>query len=132
MIDNKIMKTKSNLILVGAFILLCIVALFFYNKSSDLKSGQINSSEQEVKDLVLSVSKLILLPQNEVPTVATVNDPDKLKDQPFFAKAKVGDKVLLYANAKRAYLYNPTENKIMEIAPINLGDSLLAEPAAKK
>lgn len=126
------MKTKSNLILIIAFIVICIIGFSFYKKASDLKTGEINSSQKEVRELVSIVSKLILLPQNEVPTIATVNDPDKLKDQPFFSKARVGDKVLLYANSKKAYLYNPTENKIMEVAPINLGDSLSPQPDVKK
>jgi len=74
-----------------------------------------------VKKLVLEVGKLIELPIGEDPTVATVTDITKLKDQPFFAKAKNGDKVLIYTNARKAILYDPQAKKVIDIAPINIG-----------
>jgi hypothetical protein len=64
----------------------------------------------------------MVLPENEQPTIATVTDPSKLSGQSFFAHAKVGDRVLLYAAAKKAILYDPNINKIIEVAPINLDD----------
>ena len=69
------------------------------------------------------------LPQ-EVPTVATVSDVSKLKNQAFFANAKNGDKVLIYQNAKKAILYRPSSNKIVEFGPINLGAAQTASPSA--
>ena len=80
-----------------------------------------------MEDIVSRAGKLIILPEGEVPTIATVSDPEKLKDQPFFAKAKVGDKVLLYQNARKAYLYDPVNNKILEVAPISLGTGTSAQ-----
>ncbi len=74
-----------------------------------------------MKKLVLEVGKLIELPIGEDPTVATVTDITKLKDQPFFAKAKNGDKVLIYTNARKAILYDPQAKKVIDIAPINIG-----------
>ena len=59
--------------------------------------------------------------------MATVSDLEKLKDQPFFAKAKIGDKVLIYTDAKKAILYDPVNDKIVEVAPINIGNSNPAE-----
>lgn len=97
------------------------VAFYFYKKAALLKANPNAASQKEAEDLVARVSKLIILPEGEIPTVATVSDPEKLKDQAFFAKAKVGDKVLLYSNAKKAYLYDPVNNKILDVAPLNIG-----------
>jgi len=74
------------------------------------------------------VGKLMVLPEGETPTIATVSDPDKLKDQAFFAHAKTGDKVLIYAKAKKAILYSPTDNRIVEVAAIDLGGTPAAAP----
>ncbi len=61
-----------------------------------------------------------MLPQDEQPTIATVTDLAKLQGQPFFANAQVGDKVLIYSRAGKVILYRPGENKIIELAPINI------------
>jgi len=75
-----------------------------------------------VNKLVKEVGQLIELPK-ETPTVATITDENKLKDQAFFANAKNGDKVLIFTNSKKAILYRPSLKKIIEVAPINLGQS---------
>lgn len=74
--------------------------------------------EKEVEDIITLVSKHIVLPESEVPTIATVTEPEKLQDQPFFAHAKTGYKVLLYTGAKKAYLYDPEKDILVEVAPI--------------
>lgn len=75
---------------------------------------------EEVKRLVEEVNKLIALPEGEEPSVATISDKDKLGDVAFFAKADNGDKILIYTQARRAYLYRPSENRILEVATLNL------------
>ena len=76
----------------------------------------------EVRALVAKVDRLVVLPLNETPTVATVADLTALKDQVFFTDAKKGDKVLIYNNAKKAILYDPVLNKIVNVAPLNIGE----------
>lgn len=98
-------------------------AYYFYNEVSMFKKDPNKVAREDTESLVAQVGKLIILPEGETPTVATVADPEKLKDQVFFAKAKAGDKVLIYTNAKRAILYDVVNNKIVEVAPINIGNS---------
>lgn len=77
-------------------------------------------TENEVDSLILEVGGLIVLPEGERPTVATVTDVDKVKDQPFFKNAQTGDKVLVYSQGKKAYLYRPSENKLVEVGSVNI------------
>ena len=121
--------------LIGLVILILIVAggifAYLYSQKQDevtLAQERIKklSNPQEaarlqVKEITEKVGKLTVLPANETPTIATVSDASKLKNQAFFARAENGDKVLIYTQAKRAYLYRPSTNKIIEIAPIRIG-----------
>ena len=97
---------------------------------SALKSKTANpqtAAREQVDELIATVGKLMVLPTNELPTVATVDDTSKLKD-PFFADAKKGDRVLLYTHAGRIILYRPSENKIIDVSVVNVG-STSATPA---
>ena len=76
-------------------------------------------SQDAEKQLISDVGKIFDLPAGEVPTVATVSNLDKLREQPFFANAKVGDKVIIYTTAKKAILYRPDTKQIIEVMPIN-------------
>lgn len=115
-------KQHVLVILVGVVVLSSGTAIYFYNEYSALQHDPKKVSQEEVNKVVAQVSKLMFLPEGETPTLATVADLNKLKGQSFFAKAKIGDKVLIYANAKKAILYNPGSNKIVEVAPINTGN----------
>lgn len=86
-----------------------------------LKNPQ-EAARVETKETMEAVGKLIALPEDETPTIATVTNNDRLKDQPFFSKAENGDKVLIYPQAKRAILYRPSTNKIIEVGAVNIGD----------
>ncbi len=73
--------------------------------------------------VIAQVGKLIDLPQGEIPQVATVTDVEKLRSQPFFQKAKNGDKVLIYQQASKAYLFDPKANKLLDVAPLTASAS---------
>lgn len=127
-------------VLLLGFISMSGLAYYYANKASSIadtasKGSMVKdslttgSSTNEVANLVYLVGKLIVLPTGEEPTIATVSDPTKLKDQLFFANAKIGDKVLIYQNALKAYLYSVSMNKLIEVAPINVGASSTTTPA---
>jgi len=84
-----------------------------------LQNPNIAASE-ETKAILDKVGRHIVLPLDEQPTIATISDKEKLKDQPFFAKAKNGDKVLIYNLARKAILFDPVADKIIDVAPINI------------
>jgi len=81
-----------------------------------------NPEVDQVAKVVAELSKLMVLPTNETPTLATVSEPEKLRDQAFFANAQKGFKVVVYSKAGKAILYDPFQKKIVEVAPVNLGN----------
>lgn len=131
-----VMKTK----LITALLFLIVIAAgagssyYFYTKYLETKAALDNPemvAQTEVKALTDSLGKLMELPDEE-PTVATVLDRDKLQDQPFFAKAENGDKVIIYTQASKAILYRPASNKIVEVAPIQITQPESTEGAIGK
>ncbi|MBX4211341.1 MAG: hypothetical protein KW806_00880 [Candidatus Yanofskybacteria bacterium] len=98
-------------------------AYYFYDQYAQAKTSPQEVAQKESDGLIAAVSKLMVLPENESPTIATVADPLKLINQPFFARAKKGDKVLIYTNARKAILFDPIANKILEVAPLNIGEN---------
>ncbi len=103
-------------ILILLVVILAGVSAYLYKKST---SNPDAASQAEVKSLVAKVGKVMVLPEGETPTIATVSDPEALRDQAFFVDAKKGDKVLIYSNAKKAILFDPSADKIVNIAPLN-------------
>jgi hypothetical protein len=99
-----------------------VIAIYLFLQLSH-KDNIINKQEEATKT-IQAVGKLMVLP-DEVPTVATVTDLEKLKDQVFFKNAKIGDKVLIYLKAQKAILYDSESNKIIELAPLNTYNSLI-------
>ncbi len=125
---KEIISQRMILIVMAAVILAAsfFAAYYFYNQYSKTKALLQNVTQNpkdEIGKVISEVGKLIALPQNEVPQLATVTDVTKLKSQPFFANAQNGDKVLIYAQAKEAILYRPSLNKIIQVSNINLATS---------
>jgi hypothetical protein len=103
------------------------LAYYFYEKYQAVKAnptGEAQAAAQaEVAGLVTEVGKLMVLPADETPTVATVADASKVQDQKFFANAANGDKLLAYTKAMEAILYRPSANKIISVAPIVINNT---------
>lgn len=113
--------------IIAGVALLVVVAsipsIYFYRQYEKVKMRANNPAEiakQDTIDTIAAVGKLMVLPEGEEPTVMQVADVTKLKDQPFFTNAQNGDKVLIYSQAKKAILYRPDVNKIIDIAPVNV------------
>lgn len=131
---NNLRARVKQLSRVQAFLTLLIVVLiaaggyFAYkydqaNKDVERLANPQEAAKEEVTRLTNRVGQLMEIPQGETPTLATVSDASKLKSQAFFAKAENGDKVLIFTKAKRAVLYRPSTDKIIEVAPVNLGNN---------
>ncbi|MBI2798008.1 hypothetical protein HYX70_01750 [Candidatus Saccharibacteria bacterium] len=112
------------IIVLGVLIvLLGVASVYFYLQYQKIKQNPNAVAQQETDVLVKQVGKLITLPTDETPTVATIVDKDKLKDQPFFTNAQNGDKILIYTKAKKAIIYRPKDNKLINVGPIAINQN---------
>ncbi len=93
---------------------------WFLDEPAEEQATSREEEQNEITDIVARVGELIVLPEGEEPTIATVTDPEKLRDQVFFANAKEGDVVLIYTGAQKAYLYDPKADKLVEVAPLTI------------
>lgn len=78
------------------------------------------SAQAETDALVAKIGKIIELPSDELPTIATVTDTSNIKNQPFFSNSQIGDKVLIYQRNMKAILYRPSTNIIVEVGALSI------------
>lgn len=109
------------LVFVAAFLIAGGMAAYFYSQLVELRKNPQETAQKEAQQIIEKVARLIVLPEGETPTIATVTDPERLKEQAFFSRSEKGDRVLIYTTAKKAILYRPSTDKIVEVAPLNIG-----------
>lgn len=126
-------KFDSRLLAAAGLMMILLVAAFGANLYFYLKYRQVQTNylklaanpqeafRMENKNMVEKIRSLMVLPEDEDPTVAIVDSLERLKNQPFFKNAKVGDRVFIFNKAKKAVLYDPIANKIIEVGPVNVG-----------
>lgn len=112
-----------------SFGLICLVVIFIgsfwyfsENKTNIKNVDKINIDVNDPNSVTAAVSSLMELP-NEKPTVATVSNLKILEGQPFFKKASIGDKILIFTISKKAIIYSPQRHIIVEVAPLNIETS---------
>jgi hypothetical protein len=120
--------------IVFLFMLLMSVVstVYFYTQYQRTKAQLAQTPQQaqeEAKQLVGKIGQLIVLPQGEEPTLATVTDTEKLASQPFFTSARNGDKVLVYTQARKAILYRPSDHIIVDVASISVSSPSASAPS---
>lgn len=130
------MKKSNKFVLIFALLLAAAgigTSGYLYQQNQQLKANpkaltdaSKQATAQEAKDLKAKVGKLMQLPGDEDPVVATVNDKNKLKDQPFFKDTANGDKILIFTAAKKAVVYRESENRLINVGPIAVTSSSVA------
>lgn len=109
-------KPRARLLIIISILLLFAVA-----------GGVYLSLQAQTKDLtnvntvVSLVSRHMVLPGDETPALMTVTDPSKLTTA-FLKGTKVGDKILIYQTNKRAIIYRPSIDRIVDIGPVVIDD----------
>ena len=127
-VERNIPGRKSNssrkfLIAIAVLIMVGLAGMsyYFYSKYQKAIKNPSEVSRDEARGIASEIGKFMDLP-NEDPTLATITDTEKLKDQPFFAKAQNGDKVLVYSNAKEAILYRPSTHHVIQVTSLTGGE----------
>ena len=113
---------------IPSFIVLAIVlasayatynAIITYPETFGLIKGP-SIIKKEEKALIAEISRTLNLPRDEEPTIATVSEPEKLKEQSFFKDSQTGDRVIIYQNSKKVILYRPSEKRVIEVGVVNI------------
>lgn len=105
------------------FVVVAVAAGFFALQFFALKSNPEIADDETSKRIISKVEGIYLLPEGQ-PTVAKVQDKEKLTGQAFFDKAENGDYLVIYSDAKLALLYREEANKLVNVGPISVSDSV--------
>jgi len=120
-----ILKNKKRLFITlipwVLLIILSVVLFYSWSQLSDKERDAISIIQNENIDIINDVGEIMVLPSDEIPQIATLKDTDiiKIKSQPFFINAKIGDKLIVYSVARKVILYSPELNKIVEVANLD-------------
>lgn len=112
----------SKIACMAVVIVSLALAGFFFYKYQDVNSKYkevTQSDEDRTRQTVAKVSKLYNIPsfEEEQPVIYKVNEPEQVKNNPFFKDAAKDDILLPYPKADIAILYRPSENKIINVQP---------------
>jgi len=117
-------KGKLALWAIACVVLLGAIgaATFYYMKYQDVKNDPkaaiTEKNQVETDRVIASLKKALLIGETDAPTVARVEDPEKLKssNQEFYKDIVKGDYLIIFP--KRAIIYRESNNQIINIAPI--------------
>lgn len=97
-------------------VLLGIIAVLLVQYARLPKDAS-TTNQAAAHKVINRVSTLYMVPTDETPTIAQIQDKQKLKD-PFFEKAQNGDYVLVYSKNKLAVIYREKIHKLVHVGPI--------------
>ncbi len=94
------------------------IALYYHHIKQELRmmstpAGQEAAAKEEVQETLMALKKLVDVPAEE-PVVATIKNVEELqKESAFYKGASNGDKLILFSQAQRAYIYSPSRQKLV-------------------
>lgn len=106
------------------FVIIAALGVWSYKTGRIFKKSEPTTTQTEDSntEIIAKVAALMELPADELPSIATVTDKEKLADEEFFSRAELNDKLLIYSDSKLAIIYRPSTNKIVNVAPLS-GDT---------
>jgi hypothetical protein len=120
---------KKRLLIAAAVVAVVLLAVggYFLWDYLKLKNNPNAANEETSARIIQQVSNIYQLP-NETPTIAQVEDKEKLKGQNFFDNAENGDYLMIYPQAKVALIYREKVRKLINVGPVNLPEQPAAAP----
>lgn len=90
------------------------------HRSGALAAVPLGTGEHSSDDYIAAIAKKILLPKDNIaPRVAIVTDPALLtEEQEFYRGAEVGDVLVVFEESKRAIIYSPRRDIIINVGPV--------------
>lgn len=89
------------------------------------------AAQKEILAVVAKVKRLMVLPDNELPQMAEIRDAAlAAKEQPFYAGAQNGDKILIYVSTRKAIIYSPARDIIVNVGPVYLDNPASTTPTS--
>ncbi len=130
--SNKI-GIKTVMTWIAVAIILAAIAYVYSGKyySKQIPNTATSTFTQDQQNQILaSVSKLIMLPDDETPSLAVINDAKSFaSDFPFGKDAVNGDILLYYAKNQQAIIYSPSRNIIVNKGPVFVQNSATSSAA---
>jgi hypothetical protein len=121
-------KTLLPILLIALVVLVVVLDTQRRKAQTELKNltvrleqlqGNNAANQEKAKTVVERVKKLMDIDTSVEPTVATIVDVEKLREQnPFYNKAENGD--FLIVTPTRAILYREEDNIILDVVPVQL------------
>lgn len=124
------MKIKALLPILLIVLVLLVIVLDTQRRSAqkELKNltvrleqlqGNNEENQEKAREVVEQVKEIMDIDTSVEPTVATIVDVQKLREQnPFYNKAENGD--YLIVTPTRAILYRESDNKILDVVPVQI------------
>lgn len=114
-------KKGMGKVIFAVVIILIILGAGLWYWMTRPEEGSPEAVAREVRNVVAEVSRVMVLPSGEEPTVGTITDTTVFAGQAFFEGAQEGDKILVYPNKGMVILYSAAKGKILGVAPLSLG-----------
>lgn len=117
-------RPAATLILLAGLIYLSYGYVHTKHQLEQLSNPK-TATESATQQLIDKVGKLVQLPSNETPIVASINNAASLRAQGgferyFYANAQNGDKLLIYTKNNLAIIYRPSTGKVISSGPYDL------------
>lgn len=115
-----IKQNQKLIVIVLVVVAVAVVATWW------VTTGHKSKEQKDLSGVKNSLSRHILLPSNEEPTLATVTDKKQLKGKFLSTNANTGDRILIYTQNQIVIIYRPSIDKIVAVGTVT-ADSALAE-----